>query len=129
MDGFVGNQAVEAMEAAEESTLLNLPVAGADFFFLMKKTASLFFRPRDGSKVQKKPTDGFILALFFCIYFYFWLAWREHPCTNWNGLHGRSEVAAWGSICRSIWDSSVKVCALHTCLEIEKLSFLFGVGH
>lgn len=99
------------------------------FFVDEQKTASLlFFRPCDGSKVQEKPTDGFILALFVCIYFYFWLAWRENSCTNWHGLHGRSEVAAWGSICRSIWDSRDKVCALHTYLEIEKRSFLLGSG-
>ena len=93
---LVGNQAVEAMEAAEESTLLNLPVAGADFFIDEQKTASLlFFRPCDGSKVQKNHLTA-LSWHFFCIYFYFfgWRGEKTHARIGMACLGGHRRIGA-----------------------------------
>lgn len=83
---------------------------GGFFFFKWKKTASLFFRPLWWVESPKKLYNWPLYLGTFCLYLFlfFGLAWRENSCTNWNGLHGRSEVAAWGSICKSIWDSRLK---------------------
>ena len=76
MDGdLLETQAVEAMEAAEESTLLNLPVAGADFF-LMKKTSLIVVFPAlvMGLKSQKNQRTALSWHFFFVFIFIF--GWR-----------------------------------------------------